>query len=92
MRFEWDEAKRAINLLKHGIDFAAVEKFDFDGAIKFPDERRDYGETRRLAIGHLGDRLHVLVFAVRGEAVRVTSLRKANERETKDHAKFKTQA
>jgi len=30
MRFEWDEAKRESNLLKHGIDFIEVEKV-FEG-------------------------------------------------------------
>jgi uncharacterized DUF497 family protein len=26
--FDWDEAKRAANLARHGIDFAAVVRFD----------------------------------------------------------------
>ena len=26
MRFEWDEEKRKINLLKHGIDFVDVQQ------------------------------------------------------------------
>lgn len=77
MRFEWDEAKRAANLLKRGIDF---------------DERRDYGEPRRIGIGHIEQRLHVLVFVLRGEKIRVISLRKANEREERDYVRFKGQA
>ena len=28
--FTWDERKRALNLRKHGVDFAIAELFDFD--------------------------------------------------------------
>jgi uncharacterized DUF497 family protein len=34
MRFEWDEAKRAANPAKHGVDFAAREGFDFETALE----------------------------------------------------------
>ena len=43
--------------------------------------RRDYGETRYRAIGLMGDALAVLVFTMRGKAVRVISLRLANRKE-----------
>jgi hypothetical protein len=32
-RFVWDERKRTANLRKHGIDFAIVERFEFDSAV-----------------------------------------------------------
>jgi len=38
-------------------------------------------EERFIALGLIGERLHSLVFTVRGNAVRVISLRKANRRE-----------
>ena len=38
MRFEWDEKKRAANLAKHGVDFAAAEEFDFESALVTPDD------------------------------------------------------
>lgn len=45
------------------------------------DDRADYGETRMFALGFIGDRLHALVFTMRGDACRVISLRRANDRE-----------
>lgn len=47
----WDEAKRASNLAKHGLDFADVAHFDFDTALLDIDDREDYGEVRETAIG-----------------------------------------
>ena len=46
MRFEWNEAKRAANLAKHGIDFVdALEMFAAPMFVR-SDERKDYGERR----------------------------------------------
>ena len=42
----WDDNKRAANLAKHGVDFAAVEGFDWETALTAVDDRRDYGEDR----------------------------------------------
>jgi len=30
---EWDEAKRQVNLRKHGLDFADMDAFDWEAAI-----------------------------------------------------------
>ena len=85
MRFEWDEAKRAANLAKHGADFPLAEQFDFESARIGRDERHDYGEERFRALGLVGARLHMLIFTVRGETVRVISLRQANTREIRSY-------
>jgi len=45
------------------------------------DARRDYGEVRRVALGYLDNRLHVLCFTDTAEGIRVISLRRANARE-----------
>ncbi len=56
MDFEWDEAKRQANILKHGIDFVdAVEVFRGD-FVEEEDRRRDYGERRYRAIAAWRDR------------------------------------
>ena len=81
MEYEWDEAKRAANLRKHGVDFESVAEFDWSAALVLPDTRRDYGEPRWIALGPLGHRVFCLVFTKRGERIRVISLRKANRRE-----------
>ena len=90
MRFEWDEAKRAANLAKHGVDFAAVESFDFESAIVTTDDRDVYEEPREIALGFIGVRLHILIFTWRNDVVRVISLRKANSREVKIYERITT--
>ena len=83
--YEWDEAKRADNLAKHGIDFALVEGFEWDAALIASDVRRDYGEPRYSAFGLIEDRLFNLVFTPRAGKVRITSLRCANRPEVRQY-------
>ena len=79
--YEWDEAKAASNVAKHGVPFTAAQEFDWRRALIIPDVRRDYGEPRWRAISYIGTRLHVLVCTVRHGRIRIISLRKANRRE-----------
>ena len=81
--FEWDEAKRRSNIEKHGIDFLMVEYWEWNVALVFADERRDYGEERFIAYVPHGGRLHVVIFAERNEGRRLISARKGNKREMK---------
>ncbi len=81
MRYEWDEQKRRDNLTKHGVDFIDTVDFWWDSALISPDTRANYSETRFKALGIIGNRLHCLVYTVRGGAIRIISLRKANKRE-----------
>lgn len=89
MRFEWDEAKAAANLAKHGVPFEDAADFDWESTIDKLDRRKDYGESRVISMSTIRGRLHVLVYAVRGDAPRLISLRKANEREYSDYEKAK---
>ena len=83
----WDEAKRASNLIKHGLDFAEVVSFDFGTALLDIDDRENYGELREIAIGWCGLRLCFLVFVRRGEdEIHVISFRKATRQEMKCYA------
>lgn len=81
MQYEWDEGKRAANLARHEVDFAEAVDFEWDKAIEIMDDRFDYGEERWVALGYIGGRLHVLVYALRADIIRIISLRKANKRE-----------
>lgn len=83
MDIEFDPTKDQANREKHGLSLALAEAFEFDTALIEIDDRRDYQEERFVALGLIGDRVHVMVFTVRGEAIRVISLRKANRREVK---------
>lgn len=53
------------------------------------DDRREYAETRYVALGFLAERLHVLCFAEAIDGIRVISFRKANAREVSRYAKVK---
>jgi uncharacterized DUF497 family protein len=81
--FEWDEDKRRGNIAKHKVDFARLNEFDFATAVLADDTREDYGEVRTNAIGFLGAALYHLTYTMRGETVRVISLRKATRQEMK---------
>ncbi len=83
---EWDEAKNRANQDKHGVAFDDVARFDFEHARVVDDNRQYYGEARRVALGKIDGRLHVLVYTRRGTALRVISLRRANKREQRYYA------
>jgi len=81
MRVEFDQAKREGTLAERGLDFAdAISVFN-GRAITFEDARRDYGESRFITIGELGERMVVIVWTPRGDSRRIISMRRANERE-----------
>lgn len=86
MEFEWDEAKRILNLRKHGVDFARVAAFDWDTMIEVTDHRRIYGETRWQALSMIDNRLHMLIYTKRDGRTRVISLRKASRKEKAAYA------
>lgn len=86
VRYEWDEAKRAENLAKHGIDFHAAPRFDWGLAVIHPDDRLAYGEERLIAHGPVDGRLYALVYTLRGDATRLISFRKADRREQATYA------
>ena len=81
MTVEFDDAKRARTLAERGLDMARADEV-FDGAsLTVEDDRTDYGETRYITIGFLDERMVVLVWTPRGDAHRIISMRKANDRE-----------
>ena len=81
IHYEWDESKRRANILKHGVDFFNALEFVWPDALTQVDCRQDYGETRRVAFGPIAQRLYVMVYTKRAQAIRLISLRKANQRE-----------
>lgn len=81
MRFEWDEAKRRSNIVKHGIDFLRP-RLIFDGRphLDFDSPRRS--EKRFLRIAELDGRLITVAWIWRGkEVVRIISARRARDEE-----------
>ena len=84
MEFEWDEAKSQAFFLSRGFDFAYAVRafFDSDRLIQ-ADLRRSYGEARFHLYGRIESRVFILVYTQRGNATRIISARKANNREVK---------
>lgn len=85
MKIEFDPFKDRANVAKHGVSLRAAEGFDGFTALEREDDRFDYGEIRFVALGLIGDRLHVLVFTQgsHDDAVRAISLRSAEKHEAR---------
>lgn len=77
--FEWDEDKRAKNILKHDIDFADVLPLFFyphaDVALKFD------AEPRSMLIGALGEWIVSVIYTKRDGTIRIISARRARQNE-----------
>ncbi|AHE57473.1 BrnT family toxin [Sphingomonas sanxanigenens] len=85
MEIEFDPAKDATNFAKHGVSLQAANVFDWDTAFEREDDRFDYGEIRIVALGLIGDHVHVLVFTEgsHDDAIRAISLRPAEKHEVR---------
>lgn len=90
MKISYDPAKSDKNIRERGLSFERAAGFDFETATYLVDDRHDYGELRRIAIGYLDSRLHFLCFVETADGIRVVSFRKANTREAKKHGKPQT--
>jgi uncharacterized protein len=84
----YDPAKSERNMRERGLSFERAADFDFSSAVFLTEIRK--GETRRVAIGYLDKRLHVLCYVPKPDGIRVISFRKANKQEAKRHGKPKT--
>ncbi|MGI2035173.1 BrnT family toxin [Rhizobium panacihumi] len=77
MRIVWDERKRQVNLLKHGLDFADLDLEFFVAAVTSPAK-----EGRSKAVGRLRDGTIVVIFLALGsEAISIISMRPARRDE-----------
>lgn len=63
MEISFDPAKRAANLVKHGLDLADAELLFRSDILEFPDDSMDYLEERWFAIGMLGIDVVVCIWA-----------------------------
>jgi len=82
-KITFDATKRERALRERGLDFLDA-RLVFEGeTFSFDDDRRDYGERRRITVGFLAGRMVVVGWVPRRNARHVFSMRKANEREIK---------
>ena len=80
MLFEFDEAKSASNLIKHGIDFIEAQSLWSDGDLLIVPAK-DLDELRFVAIGMIGFKHWSAVFTLRGESIRIISVRRSRDKE-----------
>lgn len=79
--FEWDDARNAQNIKKHGVRFETATLVSSDeNHVELYDVEHSQDEDRYIAIGMV-DRVLVVVFVERMSAIRIISVRPANKRE-----------
>jgi uncharacterized protein len=84
MRFQYDAAKAAANIRKHGVSFADAEGVFKDPLALTIEDPDAQGERRYVAIGlgSSGDLL-VVIYTQRAEDYRLISARRATRKERK---------
>jgi uncharacterized DUF497 family protein len=82
--FEWDSAKAASNLAKHGVSFeAAARLFAASAFVDVDASQPGAGEIRRKAIGVIDGRVFIVVYTMRNQVTRIISARRGNAKETR---------
>ena len=86
-RFAWHPQKAASNASKHGVPFEEAQTvFDDSLAVIFPDDDHSEEEERAIIIGHSRQqRLLVVSFTHRGDAIRIISARRTTRQERRDY-------
>lgn len=86
-QYEWNAAKAAANLRKHGVSFEeASTVFGDPLSINLPDPSHSVAEDRFLVLGlSIQHRLLVVAYAERGDRTRIISARPATRRERHDY-------
>jgi uncharacterized DUF497 family protein len=80
MDFEFDPAKSAANPEKHGIDFIRGQALWSDrDRLEVP--ARSLDEPRTQVIGRIGDMVWSAFITIRGDRIRIISIRRARDEE-----------
>ena len=80
MDSEFDPAKLAANLKKHGIDFTGAQALWSDpDRLEIPARQLD--EPRTQVIGRIGNVVWSAFMTIRGDRVRIISVRRARDEE-----------
>jgi len=89
--FQWDEGNADKNWLRHRVTRAECEQVFFNRPLVVAeDTRHSAAEPRFYALGETdAGRTLFLVFAIRGELVRVISARDASRRERRGYGQVK---
>jgi uncharacterized protein len=88
MRVVFDPRKDESNFAKHGVSLALAAELDWDDALVWVDDRREYGEMRMIALVPKSTILYYVAFIDRSAVRRVISLRRANRREVRHYVRI----
>lgn len=80
MRIEFDPAKDAANIAKHGLSLGEFVGFDGEATVIL-DNRFAYGEARFRAFGRVESKGICIVYTQRGLVMRLISFRRAHDKE-----------
>lgn len=85
MRIEFDLAKNAANIRKHGVSLTLAAQLDWDAALVWVDDRFEYDELRMIALAPETNTLYYVAFVDCDDARRIISLRRALRKEVKHY-------
>jgi uncharacterized protein len=86
VRFEFDPAKAAANLKKHGVSFADAEGVFFDPLAIHLEDPDAEGEEKFVAVGAgSAGQILVVAYTLRGNDMRLISARRATRRQVRDY-------
>lgn len=85
MDFEWDEEKRMSNIGKHGLDFRSAHQLFSGRHTRKRAHNVQSGEVRWLSVGIIKGIYAVAIYTMRGETIRMISLRRARDDERRHH-------
>ncbi len=78
--FEFDQAKSASNLIKHGIDFVEAQKL-WNDPLFLEVEAHSEEEKRFLVIGQIYEKIWSAVITYRNDNIRIISVRRSRKLE-----------
>ena len=85
--FQWDDAKAAANVAKHGISFEmAREAFKDPFIMEWLDNSQAADEPRFAALAMVEQRVLFIAYAIGGETIRIISARRAEPFERRRYA------
>lgn len=87
MWFEWDEHKAATNERKHGVTFEEAATCFYDPLqVAYYDPDHSDDEDREILIARSDqDRLLLVIYTLRDEAIRIISARLLTPKEARDY-------
>ena len=84
--FEWDDNKNQINVLKHGYDFKRASTiYNNPDKLTFVSQNSGSDVIRFTDIAEINRKYLTLIYTIRGNVIRVMSLRPSSRKERKKY-------